>query len=118
MKNQAFNMFLMCRINGGIIFEVFDSNKPFNSQFLHLCKVFKKLIIGSDKFELRDFIVTYGAYSRNIIFLLLTFFDLKFKKFFFPFYFYFKVYPTNNTIKEKIIALFFSILINVYFIFI
>jgi hypothetical protein len=74
MKEPRYNIFLLSRINGGIILESFDTNKPLNFSFLKLCISFKNIICGNNKFNLRDFIVTYGLHSKSLIFVLFSLF--------------------------------------------
>lgn len=114
MKKLRFNIFLLCRRNGGIIFESFDTNKPLNFSFLKLCISFKRIICGNNKFDLRDLMVTYGIHARSLMFLLFTIFDSKFKTLLFPFHFYFKVYSVNNTFKEKFIGILIEIIVNIW----
>lgn len=117
MKDNTFNIFLLYKENGGIIFESFDTNKPLNFSFLKICVSFKKIICKNDILELKDFIVTYGSYSRSLIFLLYKFFNLKMKFLLFPFFFRFKVYSIDNTIKNKIFLFFIEFIANFYIVF-
>jgi hypothetical protein len=117
MKNNTFNIFLIHKENCGIIFELFDTNKPLNFSFLKMCVSFKKIICKNDILELKDFIVTYGVYSRSLVFLLHKFFNLKMKFLLFPFFFRFKVYSINNTIKNKIFLFFIEFIVNFYLVF-
>lgn len=118
MNYDEYNIFLIHKYSGAIIYEIFNSKIIFSGGFLKICKSFKHVICKNNKFNLLDCIITNGLNSKKIIFIIFSFFDLKFKYLLFPFYFTFEIYNSNSyKLIDRMKAKFFEILLNIFLIF-
>ena len=109
---ERYNIFLINRRSTGIICESIYTNNLFNEVFLYEVIKFKNIIISNSRDNLINYFKEKDINSRKLIFCLFYFFNQKFKKFIFPFYFKFEIYRCDGLITNKL--KFYEFILNLY----
>jgi len=109
---ERYNIFLINKRSSGIICELIYTNELFKKDFFDDIIKFKNAIILSSRDDFINFLKENGINSRKLIFCLLYFFNLDFKRILFPFYFKIEIYRCDGLITGK--TKFYEFLLNLY----
>lgn len=101
IKDEIYDVFFVHKRTKGIICELIYTNNIFQKSFISIIKEFKQAITSNIKSDFLNFLTTYDIKSRSLLFCLFYFFELKHKKFWFPFYFKFELHRNDGKFSLK-----------------